>query len=98
AAAAKSMLEPLSSPAAAPGGDEAVTTAASARYYLGLAELRLGNAARARDLLAPMLPRGAAATDSAGDDQAVELRGALADALAGSGDAAGAIEMLDAYF
>jgi hypothetical protein len=110
-AAAKGLLEPLSGEAAPtptpppatptppPGSDEAARAAgvaASARYFLGLAELRLGNARRARELLLPYLAK--VPKSSGGEDSAVELYGALAEATAGSGDAAGAIALWDTYF
>jgi branched-chain amino acid transport system substrate-binding protein len=86
---ARGLLEPLTSPPPDEG------TGASARYYLGLAETRLGKFARARELLLPFLPPAGAA--GPGDDALVELRGALAEATAGAGDPAAAIELWDAY-
>ncbi|HVV49447.1 MAG TPA: ABC transporter substrate-binding protein [Polyangia bacterium] len=86
---ARGLLEPLTSPPP----DEA--TGASARYYLGLAEARLGQFARARELLLPFLPPAGAA--GPGDEALCELRGALAEATAGVGDAPAAIELWDAY-
>ena len=60
AAAAKTLLEPLATPAEAnapaPGATPVATGASSARYYLGLAEVRMGQAARGRELLLPFLP------------------------------------------
>src|SRR3954470_1241061 len=59
AAAAKGLLEPFAAPAepnppaAGPSGSG---IAGSARYYLGLAEVRLGQAERGRELLLPYLP------------------------------------------
>ena len=78
-------------------GDD--TNAASARYLLGLCELRLGNANRARDLLQPFLPRGTATPPpaSASDDMGLELRGALAEA-SGPSDPVRALELWDSYF
>jgi len=89
AEAARGLLSPLTSPPPDEG------TGASARYYLGLAETRLGKFARARELLLPFLPPAGAA--GPGDDSLVELRGALAEATAGVGDAPAAIELWDAY-
>ncbi len=86
---AKGLLSPLTSPPPDEG------TGSSARYYLGLAETRLGNFARARELLLPFLPPAGAA--GPGDDSLVELRGALAEATAGAGDVPAAIELWDAY-
>ncbi len=86
---ARGLLEPLTSPPPDEG------TGASARYYLGLAETRLGRFAGARELLLPFLPPAGAA--GPGDDALVELRGALAEATAGAGDPAAAIELWDAY-
>ena len=75
------------------------TNAASARYLLGLCELRLGNASRARDLLQPFLPRGTATPPpaSSSDDMGLELRGALAEA-SGPSDPVRALELWDSYF
>ena len=89
AEAARGLLSPLTSPPPDEG------TGASARYYLGLAETRLGKFAHARELLLPFLPPAGAA--GPGDDTLVELRGALAEATAGLGDAPAAIELWDAY-
>ena len=86
---ARGLLEPLTSPPPDEG------TYASARYYLGLAFARLGQFARARELLLPFLPPAGAA--GPGDDALVELRGGLAEATAGIGDAPAAIELWDAY-
>jgi branched-chain amino acid transport system substrate-binding protein len=86
---ARGLLDPLTSPPPDEG------TGASARYYLGLAETRLGVFARARELLLPFLPPAGAA--GPGDDSLVELRGSLAEATAGVGDAPAAIELWDAY-
>ena len=49
---ARGLLDPLTSPPPDEG------TGASARYYLGLAETRLGKFAHARELLLPFLPPG----------------------------------------
>ena len=75
------------------------TNAASARYLLGLCELRLGNTNRARDLLQPFLPRGTATPPpaSSSDDMGLELRGALAEA-SGPSDPVRALELWDSYF
>jgi branched-chain amino acid transport system substrate-binding protein len=89
AADAKTLLEPL---AAAPG-DPGV--ASSARYYLGLAEVRLGQPARGRDLLLPFLPPAGSTSTSA--EALVELRGALAEATAALGEVPAALELLDGY-
>ena len=67
-----------------------------ARYYLGFAELRLGNLARARELLSPFVPKGAP-PPSSGDDTAVELRGALAEAT-GPADPTEGLELWEAYY
>src|SRR5262245_34404795 len=77
AAAAKRQLEPLVSSPPDPG------TGSSARYYLGIAEVRLGQHARGRELLLPFLP--AAGTTGPGDEALVEVRGALAEATASAG-------------
>jgi len=69
----------------------------SARYYLGLAELRLGHAKQARALLTPFLPTPGSALSRDGDEMLVELRGALAEAAALTGDGVLAIELWDAY-
>jgi ABC-type branched-subunit amino acid transport system substrate-binding protein len=89
AAGARILLEPLASASAEP------TVASNARYYLGLAELRVGNAARARDLLMAYLPRAGAGVS---DEALVELRGALAEATAATGDLAMALELWDGFF
>ncbi len=89
AAAARAFLEPLT---AAP---PEVGVASSARYYLGLAETRLGQFAHARELLLPFLPPPGGA--GPGDGALVELRGALAVATAGAGDAPAAVDLWDAY-
>lgn len=68
----------------------------TARYYLGFAELRLGNPARARDLLSPFVPKGAP-PPAAGDEAAIELRGALAEAT-GPADATEGLELWEAYY
>src|SRR3982751_1766897 len=89
AAAAKGLLEPLVATPPDPG------TASSARYYLGVAEVRLGGYARGRELLLPFLPsRGAAGP---GDEALVEVRGALAEATAATGDLIAALELWDGY-
>ena len=91
AAAAKGLLEPLVATPPDPG------TASSARYYLGIAEVRLGGHARGRELLLPFLPAAGAA--GPGDEALVEVRGALAEATAASGDlerGAGAVGRLRA--
>jgi len=67
-----------------------------ARYYLGFAELRLGNLARARELLSPFVPKGAP-PPAAGDDAAVELRGALAEAT-GPAEPTEGLELWEAYY
>ncbi|MES1205203.1 MAG: penicillin-binding protein activator, partial [Pseudomonadota bacterium] len=97
-AEAKGHLEPVIAAAAAtadagaPRGNET-----PARYYLGLAELRLGNTARARALLLPYLPKGGADAPLDGtDDAAVELRAALAEATAPT-DPVAALELWEAY-
>jgi ABC-type branched-subunit amino acid transport system substrate-binding protein len=86
---ARGLLEPWTSPPPDEG------TGASARYYLGLSFARLGQFARARELLLPFLPPAGAA--GPGDDALVELRGGLAEATGGIGDAPAAIELWDAY-
>jgi branched-chain amino acid transport system substrate-binding protein len=86
---ATKLLEPLAETPPEAG------VASSARYYLGLAETRLGQFARARELLMPFLPRAGA--PGPGDEALVELRGALAQAAAGVGDLAAAIAIWDAY-
>ncbi|HVR61748.1 MAG TPA: penicillin-binding protein activator [Polyangia bacterium] len=70
------------------------TTASRARYYLGLAEARGGNPARARELLSPFLPRQ---PGDASDESLVELRGALAEATAATGDYVLALDLWDGY-
>ncbi|HVV16722.1 MAG TPA: ABC transporter substrate-binding protein, partial [Polyangia bacterium] len=89
AAGASALLDPL---IAAP---PEVGVASGARYYLGVAETRLGHFARARELLLPFLPPPGGA--GPGDEALVELRGALAIATAGAGDAPAAVELWDAY-
>ena len=88
-AAAKGLLEPLVATPPDPG------TASSARYYLGIAEVRLGGYARGRELLLPFLPAAGAA--GPGDEALVEVRGALAEATAASGDLGAALELWDGY-
>ena len=69
---------------------------AAGRYYLGIAEVRLGNFGRGRELLLPFLPKGAAdapPTDEAG----IELRGALAEALAPT-DPMAALDLWTGFF
>jgi ABC-type branched-subunit amino acid transport system substrate-binding protein len=89
AAAAKRQLEPLVSAPPDPG------TGSSARYYLGISEVRLGQFARGRELLLPFLPAAGAA--GPGDEALVELRGALADATAAIGDVTAALELWDGF-
>src|SRR6185312_4273324 len=86
---ARGLLEPWTSPPPDEG------TGSSARYYLGLAFVRLGQFARARELLLPFLPPAGAA--GPGDDALCELRVALAEATAGVGELPAAIELWDAY-
>ena len=62
---ARGLLFPLTSPPPDEG------TGASARYYLGLAQTRLGKFAHARELLLPFLPPAGAV--GPGDDSLVEL-------------------------
>ena len=69
-AAAKTLLDPLVANPPDPG------TGSGARYYLGLAETRLGHFAEGRQLLLPYLPPAGASAP--GDEALVELRGALA--------------------
>ena len=88
-AAAKGLLEPLVTTPPDPG------TASSARYYLGIAEVRVGSHARGRELLLPFLPAAGAA--GPGDEALVEVRGALAEATAASGDLSAALELWDGY-
>jgi ABC-type branched-subunit amino acid transport system substrate-binding protein len=88
-AAAKQKLDAL---VAAPPD---ATTGSSARYYLGIAEVRLGQFARGRELLLPFLPAAGAA--GPGDEALVELRGALAEATAAGGDLSAALELWDGY-
>jgi branched-chain amino acid transport system substrate-binding protein len=89
AAAARALLAPLTATPPDPG------TGSSARYYLGLAEIRLAHFAQGRELLLPFLPP--AGTSAPGDEALVELRGALAEATAGVGELAPALELWDAY-
>ena len=89
AAAAKQTLEPLIASPPDPG------TGSGARYYLGLAEVRLGQYARGRELLLPFLP--AAGAPGPGDEALVELRGALAEATLAVGELTAALELLDGY-
>lgn len=89
AAVARTRLDPLASDP---------TLGATARYYLGLAELRLGRAARAKELLLPFLSKTAATSGAAADDSTLELYGAMAEADAATGDTAGAIALWDGYF
>jgi ABC-type branched-subunit amino acid transport system substrate-binding protein len=88
-AAARTRLDPLTSDP---------TLGTTARYYLGLAELRLGKAARAKELLLPFLSKTAATSGAAADDSTLELYGAMAEADAATGDPAGAIALWDGYF
>ena len=90
-AAAKGLLDPLAL-------DPEVGT--TARYYLGLAELRLGKAARAKELLQPFLAKwsAGAGAGAGADESTLEVFGALAEASAATGDAAGAIALWDGYF
>jgi ABC-type branched-subunit amino acid transport system substrate-binding protein len=90
AAGARKLLEPLAAAPAEAGFGGA------ARYYLGLAAVRLGQSARARELLLPFLPRPGAT--SPGDEALAELRGALAEATAGVGETAAALELWDGYY
>jgi len=89
AVTAKEKLEPLVSSPPDPG------TASSARYYLGIAEVRTGQFARGRELLLPFLP--VAGTNGPGDEALVELRGALAEATSAGGDLSAALELWDGY-
>jgi ABC-type branched-subunit amino acid transport system substrate-binding protein len=89
AALAKKLLEPLSAAPPDPGAGS------SARYYLGLASVRLGEFARGRELLLPYLPPAGATAP--GPEALVELRGALAEATAGVGELAAALELWDGY-
>jgi len=89
AAAAKRALEPLVATPPDPG------TASSARYYLGIAEVRLGQYARGRELLLPFLP--AVGSSGPGDEALVELRGALAEATTAAGELTAALELWDGY-
>lgn len=89
AGAAKRALEPLVAAPPDPG------TGSSARYYLGIAEVRLGQFARGRELLLPFLPAAGAA--GPGDEALVELRGALAEATAAAGELTAALELWDGY-
>jgi branched-chain amino acid transport system substrate-binding protein len=88
-AAAKGLLEPLVATPPDPG------TASSARYYLGIAEVRMGANGRGRELLLPFLP--VAGTAGPGDEALVEVRGALAEATAATGDLTAALELWDGY-
>ena len=89
-AAAKTLLDPLAL-------DPEI--GANARYYLGLAELRLGKAARAKELLQPFLSRWSSGSgNAAADESTLEVYGALAEASAATGDPAGAIALWDGYF
>jgi ABC-type branched-subunit amino acid transport system substrate-binding protein len=89
AASAKRQLEPLVSAPPDPG------TGSSARYYLGISEVRLGQFARGRELLLPFLPVAGAA--GPGDEALVELRGALGEATAAAGELTAALELFDGY-
>jgi branched-chain amino acid transport system substrate-binding protein len=89
AATAKGLLEPIVAAPPDPG------TGSSARYYVGIAEVRLGQYTRGRDLLLPFLP--VAGTAGPGDEALVELRGALAEATTASGDLTAALELWDGY-
>jgi branched-chain amino acid transport system substrate-binding protein len=99
-ATAKRYLDPL----VAGGTDVNAGTVGAApgnvtlgRYYLGLAESRLGNPNRARSLLLPFLMQGPGGGDPApSDDSAIELRGALAEATAAS-DPIAALELWEVY-
>jgi branched-chain amino acid transport system substrate-binding protein len=99
-AAAKRALDPL----VAGGTDTDTARVAGAtmgsatigRYYLGLAESRLGNSTRARALLLPFLTQGASGDPTSGDDAAIELRGALAEATAPA-DPIAALELWEIY-
>ncbi len=90
AATAKKLFGAHSEAAASP------ELATSARYYLGFAELRLGNLTRARELLLPFVAKGAP-PPAPGNDPAVELLGALAEAT-GQADPVEALELWEAYF
>jgi len=89
AVAARRQLEPLVATPPDPG------TGSSARYYLGISEVRLGQHARGRELLLPFLP--AAGTAGPGDEALVELRGALAEATSSAGELTAALELWDGY-
>jgi ABC-type branched-subunit amino acid transport system substrate-binding protein len=89
ASAAERLLAPLAAAPPDPG------SGSSARYYLGLADTRLGQLAQARALLLPFLPPAGAAAP--GDEALVELRGALAEATAGVGEPPAALELWDGY-
>ncbi len=86
---AEALLVPLAATPPDPG------TGSGARYYLGLAETRLGQFAQGREHLLPFLPPAGASAP--GDDALVELRGALAEATAGVGELPAALELWDAY-
>ena len=89
AGAAKRQLDPLVGSPPDPG------TGSSARYYLGLSEVRLGQFTRGRELLLPFLPAAGAA--GPGDEALVELRGALAEATTVAGDLPAALELWDGF-
>jgi branched-chain amino acid transport system substrate-binding protein len=86
---ATKLLEPLAQTPTDAG------VSSSARYYLGLADARLGRFAQAREHLTPFLPRPG--SSGPGDDALVELRGALAEATAGVGDLPAALALWDGY-
>ena len=89
ALAAKRMLDPIVATPPDPG------TGSSARYYLGIAEIRAGGFARGRELLLPFLP--AAGAPGPGDEALVELRGALAEATSAGGELTAALELWDGF-
>lgn len=95
AAGAKKILDPLIGSPAPDAGAASGPAENAARYYLGLAEVRLGNHARARTLLLPFAPRNFSDAPQS-DDAAVELRGALAEATADS-DPLAALELWEGY-
>ncbi|MEP6654417.1 MAG: penicillin-binding protein activator, partial [Myxococcales bacterium] len=95
AAGAKKVLDPLIGSPAPDAGAASAPAENAARYYLGLAEVRLGNHARARTLLLPFAPRNSSDAPQS-DDAAVELRGALAEATADS-DPLAALELWEGY-